>query len=254
VQHSRDLIKDKDEARSLERKQRLHVSEDELRAELARLEARFAETPSDPELMLEISGVHERLNDPEAALELAQRAQQYRRDSFEIAARVGDLVTKVIKKRVRAADKAGQTEEASRLEAELLAHEVADYKKRVELRPGDAALRLKLAMKLMRVEQVDAAIAELQRCQSEPRLQQEALFHLAQCFQRKGILDLARKEYELALRGTSGMDERAKEILYSLGSIAAQLGQRDEARACYIRIYEVDIGYRDVSTKLQDLN
>lgn len=254
IQHSRELIKDKDEARALERRQRLHQSDDELREELGRLEARFAETPSDPDLMLAIADVHEKLKDPEAALELAERALQYRSGSFELVCTVGDLKSKVLKKRLRQADKDENAERAGRMEDDLLRHEVADYRRRIEIRPGDATLRMRLAVKLMRVDDVDGALAELQRCQSEPRVRDEALFLLGQCFQRKGILDLARKEYEQALAATKGVDERAKEILYNLGTIAETRGQRDEARSYYIRIYEVDIGYRDVADKMSQLS
>jgi tetratricopeptide (TPR) repeat protein len=253
VTHSRELIKDKDRSRDLERSKRLVLSEEELRAELARLEERFAETPSDPELMLQLADVHERLGDPAAALDMAERALTYRRDSFELVCKVGDLESKRIKKAVARADKAGKAEEASALEGELVAHEVRDHRRRVEARPGDAVLRLALAKKLLRADDVDGALSELQRCSSEPRVRDEALFHLGQCFHKKGILDLARKEYEHALQATDGKGERAKEILYNLGSIAEVQGNREEARSFYIRIYEVDIGYRDVATKMGTL-
>jgi tetratricopeptide (TPR) repeat protein len=253
VGHSRELIKDKERSRELERSRRLVLSEEELRAELARLEERFAESSSDPDLMLQLSDVHERLGDPAAALELAERALSYRRDSFEIVCRVGDLESKRLKKAVARADKGGQAEEAGALERGLIAHEVKDYRRRVEARPGDAALRLMLAKKLLRADEVDGALAELQRCSGEPRVRDEALFHLAQCFQRKGILDLARKEYEHALEGSDPKSERAKEILYNLGSIAEAQGSREEARSFYIRIYEIDIGYRDVAAKMGTL-
>ena len=88
------------------------------------------------------------------------------------------------------------------------------------------------------------------RCQNEPRVRGEALFLLGQCFQKKGIVDLAQKEYERALEGTNGIDNRAKEILYNLGTIAEDRGDSEGARSCYIRIYEVDIGYRDVAAKM----
>src|SRR5262249_34684871 len=151
------------------------------------------------DVMLQLSDVHEKLGDPAAALEFAERALQYRRDSFELLCRVGDLESKRLKKAVARADKAGNPEEASAKEHELIAHEVRDYKRRVDARPGDAILRLALGKKLLRAEDIDGALAELQRCSGEPRVRDEALFHLGQCFQRKGILDLARKEYEHAL-------------------------------------------------------
>lgn len=253
VSHSRELIKDKDKTRELERSKRLVQSEEELRAELGRLEERFAETPSDVDLMVQLSEVHERLNDTAAALEIAQRALSYRRDSFDLTARVGELESKRLKKAVARADKAGNAAEAGALEQELVAHEVADYRRRVELRPGDLPLRMALAKKLLRAADVDGALAELQRCADEPRVRDEALFLLAQCFQQKGILDLSKKEFERALTGAEAKSERAKEILYNLGSIAEAQGNRAEARSFYIRIYEIDIGYRDVAAKMSTL-
>jgi len=253
VTHSRDLIKDKDRSRELERSKRLVLSEEELRAELTKLEERFAGASSDPEVMLQLAEVHEKLGDPAAALEFAERALQYRKDSFDLIARVGDLKSKHLKKAVARADKSGQPEEAGTLERELVAHEVADYRRRVEARPGDAPLRLALAKKLLRADDVDGALAELQRCSGEPRVRDEALFHLGLCFQKKGILDLARKEFQHALDASDGKGERAKEILYNLGAIAEAQGRREEARSFYIRIYEIDIGYRDVAGKMGTL-
>jgi tetratricopeptide (TPR) repeat protein len=253
VSHSRELIKDKDRSRELERSKRMVLSEDELRAERERLEGVFAESSSDPDVMLQLADVHEKLGDPAAALELAERALSYRRDSFELVCRVGDLKSKRLKKALAKADKEGRAEEASALERELIAHEVTDHRRRVEARPGDAVLRLALAKRLLRADDVDGALGELQRCSGEARVRDEALFHLGQCFQRKGILDLARKEYEQALEASDKKGERAKEILYNLGAISEAQGQREEARSFYVRIYEIDIGYRDVAAKMGTL-
>ena len=142
VQHSRQQIKDKGEARRLERSQRLHQTEDELREELAELEDRYADSPSDPDLMIRMAEVHEKLKDPEAALDLIERALEYRRDSFDLVCRAGDLRTKLLKKRLSRADAAGETERATEIERELQTFAVEDYRRRVEMHPGDAALRL----------------------------------------------------------------------------------------------------------------
>lgn len=254
VQHSREAIKDKGQAVELERAKKLHLSDDELKAELARLEDRYADSPSDPVLMREMAEVHERLKDPEAALDLIDRALQYQRDDYDLLAKAGDLRAKVLKKGIARADKDGDAATATRLEEELLQHEVADFARRVELRPGDALLRLQYARRLMRQDDLDGALSQLQKVGTDPRVLKDALFHKAQCFQRKGILDLAQKEFERALEAQSATDERWKEILYNLGSIAESQGRGPEARAHYIRIYEVDIGYRDVSTKMEGLS
>jgi tetratricopeptide (TPR) repeat protein len=157
----------------------------------------------------------------------------------------------VLKKSVARADKEGDSARASAIEQELAQHEVEDYRRRVALYPGDTSLRLQLARRLMRVEELDAALAELQKANSDPRLRRESLFLMGQCFQRKGFHDLARKEYLEALEGVTQLDERGKELVYNLGLLAEATGKRDEARSHYIRIYEVDIGYRDVAAKME---
>jgi tetratricopeptide (TPR) repeat protein len=253
IAHSRESIKDKGLAAELERQRRRHRTEDELKADLERLQERFAESPSDVEVMREMAEVNERLGDSEAALDLVERALTYAKEDFDLRAKAGDLRSKVQKRRIAQADKAGDRGLATRLEEELQQLEIEDYAARVDLRPGDAALRLQYARRLTRSERHDEALAHLQKINGDPRVGNEALVLMARCFQQKGILDLAAKEYERALAALPQVNDRAKEILYQLGSIAESQDKTEEARSWYIRIYEVDIGYRDVATKMETL-
>lgn len=253
VGHSREQIVDQGEAAAAERKKRLHLSQDELREELARLEERFAESSSDVDLMVEMAGVHEKLRDPEAALDLVERALTYRKDSLDLRTRASQLRVKTLKKAVARADKAGDTEEADRLEAELRAVELDELRSRIELVPGDAELRLELGRTLLRQGSFDEAASELQKAVRDPRLAAEARALLARCWQEKGFLDLAKNEYARALDGVPEAGERAREILYNLGAIAEAEGNPDEARTFYSRVFEVDIGYRDVAQKMEQL-
>ena len=66
-------------------------------------------------------------------------------------------------------------------------------------------------------------------------------------------MDLAKREYGKALDAHPNVDERAREILYNLGAIAEAEGDSGEARSCYARIYAVDIGFRDVAAKMEQL-
>jgi tetratricopeptide (TPR) repeat protein len=254
VEHSRDARRDEGEARRLERSGRLHFSAEELESELTRLEALRAENPSDPDLMLELAEVHERRRDYDAAWELVDRARQYRKDSLDLLTRAAALKLKALKRGLAKAGKEGRREDADRLEQELADFEVADLDRRLQLSPGDAGLRLELGRALLRRGEFDRAASELQRAMVDPRLAGDALFHLGQCFQRKGYLDLARQEFEKALGMRSGVDERAREILYNLGSIAEAEGDGPQARSFYARIYAVDIGFRDVAAKMESLN
>lgn len=251
VQHSREQIVDKDEAQRLERKSRMHMGTEELEAELERLQGVYAEQSSDPDVMLEIADVLEKLKDFEGAQDMVERALQYRKDSFELVCRAGDLRSKVLKKKIAQAGKQGDEAAADRYEAELTEFEIEDARRRVEVHPGDASLRLRLGKRLMRSGQHDAALGEFQKAQGDQRSKRDALFFMAQCFQHKGFMDLARQEYENALEGAQGVDERAKEIMYNLGSIAESQGDGEAARSHYARVYQADIGYRDVASKME---
>ena len=253
VGHSREQIKDKDEAQRLEMSQRRHLSAEDLETELARLEARYADNPSDVDLMLEMADVLERMRDPDAALDLLERALSYRKDSVGLRTRAGELKVKAIKKRIARADREGDQEAADRLEGELREFEVADLRRQLELQPGNALLRLQLGKALLRSGELDGAAGELQKAVADPRLADDAYFLLAQCFHQKGFLDLAKREYLKALDRHQKVDERAREILYQLGDIAESEGAQEEARSFYARIYEVDIGFRDVAAKMESL-
>jgi len=251
VGHSREQIKDKEEASSLERGQRIHKSEDELREELERLEGRLAENSSDPDLLTEVGEHHRRLGDLEAALEFIERAMEYRRDSFDLAKEHGELKVKVLKKRIAKADKLEDSERANAVEAELKTFEIEFSKSLLTFRPGDAQLRLELAKRLLRSGDHDAAISELQQVTSDPRSERDARFFLGQAFHAKGFSDLARKEFTQALQEGARLDDRSKEILYNLASIAEAAGETEEARSYYSQVFEVDISYRDVAQKME---
>ena len=253
VSHSREQIRDKEEARRLERTSRLHRSEEELREELGELEAKLADQPADPDIMVELSGLHEKLGDPEAALELIDCALQYKKQDPELLGRRAGFKTKALKRAIRRADKEGRGEEADRLEEELRAFELEDLSQRIQNSPGDLSLRLQLGRGLLRREDYDGAAAEFQNAASDPRFHEEAVYNLGHCFQRKGFLDLAKKNFQEVLATRPEVDERAREILYNLGTIAEAEGDSAEARSFFARIYEVDIGFKDVAAKMEQL-
>ncbi|MAE28339.1 MAG: tetratricopeptide repeat protein [Planctomycetota bacterium] len=249
--HSRERLVDKAETQRLERSRRMQLSGEELLEELERLRGLYAEAPADTELMVQMAGVLDKQREYEEALDLAERALSYKKDSFELVTLVGELRRKVLKRSVAAAGKRGEEDEANRLERELWRLEADDCRQRLQLHPGDATLHLELGRALMRLGDHDGAAGELQKAIGDPRLEGDALFHLAQCFQSKGFNDLARKEYQRALDGRQQVDDRAKEILYNLGAIAEAENDPAEARSLYARVFEVDISYRDVAVKME---
>ncbi|MDP6519037.1 MAG: tetratricopeptide repeat protein, partial [Planctomycetota bacterium] len=181
--HSRERLVDKAETQRLERSRRMQLSGEELLEELERLRGLYAEAPADTELMVQMAGVLDKQREYEEALDLAERALSYKKDSFELVTLVGELRRKVLKRSVAAAGKRGEEDEANRLERELWRLEADDCRQRLQLHPGDATLHLELGRALMRLGDHDGAAGELQKAIGDPRLEGDALFHLAQCFQ-----------------------------------------------------------------------
>ena len=160
---------------------------------------------------------------------------------------------KALKRSLAKADKLGDQEKADRIEAKLRAHEVAEIQRRLAIHPGDAALRVQLGQELLRQGDPDAAASELQKALSDPRKALEARLLLAKCFETKGFRDLAANEYEKALEGMGENDQRRREILYSLAALSEEAGDLERARTLYTRVYEVDVSFRDVAKKMEQL-
>ena len=47
-------------------------------------------------------------------------------------------------------------------------------------------------------------------------------------------------------------DDEKKDLIYTLGCVLDKMGKKEEAIEQFKLIYEVDIGYRDVSKRVDD--
>ena len=62
--------------------------------------------------------------------------------------------------------------------------------------------------------------------------------------------DLAARTLQNALKEKPVFDDEKKELIYALGCVLVKMGKADEAIEQFKQIYEVDIRYKDVSTKV----
>jgi tetratricopeptide (TPR) repeat protein len=256
--HSRELMKDKSKASELEKEKRLFHTADELDAEVDRLMGELANEPSNVQTLKELARLHERKNDPEAALDCIERALQYRSDDFDLRARRGALKTRVLdrdieKLKERAASDPAAATTIAELEKEKLIFEIDDARARVGEHPTDMTLRYRLGRLLLKSGGVDEAVGELQKAVGDPRVKTDALVSLGQAFYKKNLFDLAKRQFEKALESIPAGSPRTKEVLYNLGIICERMGLKPEALSHYMRIYEVDIAYRDVGEKVAKL-
>ncbi|HKE17093.1 MAG TPA: tetratricopeptide repeat protein [Kofleriaceae bacterium] len=254
---SRDVIKDKDAMRRAETGQRLHREAGQLAGDIEELQSKLAAGAGQPgggetrrqlvKALLE-AGRHDE------AIAVLDEAVAAAPDDEALADARGDALLARNEAGIRAAHGAADEPAEKRLRDERTALEVEEFGRRVRLRPTDATARLRLARALYKAGETDKAIESFQAIVTDPRAKLDAQQGLGACFFRKGLHPLAARQFEAALASSGGLPgERAKEICYHLGLVSERMNDRAGALARYLQIYEVDINYRDVARKIEDL-
>ena len=106
----------------------------------------------------------------------------------------------------------------------------------------------------MQGEQYDDAIEQFQKAVKDPKFKVRAQNSMGQCFQKKSVYAIAMTQYEEALRGVADPDsDIAKDIRYNLATATEDNGEYDKALEHYQIIMATDIGFRDVSERVDGL-
>jgi tetratricopeptide (TPR) repeat protein len=136
------------------------------------------------------------------------------------------------------------------LEAEKQVYELTECQKRAERFPTDLQIRFELGQLYFRAGKISEAIAEFQKSQNNPHRRVGSLSYLAQCFATRKMYDMAARTLQNAIKEKPVLDDEKKDLIYNLGSVLESMGKKEEAIEQFKIIYEVDIGYKDVSSKI----
>jgi len=254
----RDILKDKEEAISLEQQNRQVKSEDVNARLILEYEARLPNEPNNVKLLRSLAELYRQKNQFDAALGYYERIKQTDVGSDAaldqaIAETVGRKYDYQISQLEPAAPESA--ERAAALRAEKQAYLLAECKKRVERFPTDLQLRFDLGELYFQAGKISEAIQELQKAQNNPHRRVAALNMLGQCFaKRKPTWDMAVRSFQNALKEKPVFDEEKKELIYNLGSVLEAMGKKAEALEQFKLIYEVDIGYKDVMAKVDSFD
>ena len=259
----RDLIRNKDEAVSLEQQGRVHRSEEMIDNLLAELYAKYEQDPQNVDHARKMAELYEQKEDLDSAVSWFKYAADLT-GGADVA-----LVRKVSDLRLRQFDNSvtgyeqyiaanpdaeetkqyiEQLEAIKRDRASLL---VDEAKKRVDRNPTDLQLRFELGEVLVNLANYKDAIAELQKARQNPNVRLRAMNLLGKCYTERGMFDLAANTLSSAASELSQMDNTKKEIVYNLGLVYDKMGQREKSIDCMKQIYEIDYGYRDVAERVE---
>lgn len=253
---SRDLVANKEEAAKQQREARIHRDQDELDDEEKKLRDVLSKNPGDRRARRSLVEMLIRKKDYKEALGALEEMLAGEPASFEIRSRIGDVKMLMLKVRIDTIKKSGapgSREELAKLRAGLLDKQVEEFSWRVKEHPTDLNLWYKLGRCALEAGKIDSAIEALQNSVKDPRRKTESLQMLGRCFRDKGLYDLALKQFENALETLGDSGERTKDVVYDLGDVAERMGDRVAALNWFSKIYEIDIKYRDVASKIESL-
>lgn len=253
----RDKIADKKQAEKLEMEQHILRTEEDVRRAIALKMEDIDANPNDPRLYREVGDLYLRINDFNSAEAFYKKALEVDPTDLFAQEKLGDLQLKRFDYKIRQlmdAYREGPTEEKRRAIEEAkrkkLMFCIEEWTRRVKQHPTDTRLRFELGRFLYQGGQLDEAIAQLQRAQSDPRYKVDSHFIVGMAFRKKGLYDLAVKEFLKAREPLRVMNDKNKEITYELARTYELLGQNDKAREEYQKIIEVDYKFKDVAQRL----
>lgn len=250
----RDALRDREQAVALEQEQRTLKTEDVAARLIQEYETRLQAEPNNLKLWRSLGELYTQKKDFDRALACYERlkaAPEAAKDpALERA--IAETIARRFDHAIEQLDPhtpegAAQIE---KLRAEKLAFQLDECRKRVEKFPTDLGIRFEYGQLLLQAGRVTEAIAEFQKAQNNPHKRIAAMGLLAQCFSRRKMFDLAARTLRNAIKEKTVFDEEKKELIYQLGCVLEQMGEKAEALEQFKLIYETDIGYRDVAAKV----
>lgn len=259
----RDLIKDKEEAVSLEQQGRVVRSDDMINNLLAELWAKYEKDPENVDTARRTAELYEQKGDLDNALQWYSHAAALTQNTDS------SIVRKVSDVRLRQYDESiasfeawlaanpeaedfathrASLEEVKKQRGELLLEEA---KKRVDRNPTDLQLHFELGEILVSMAQYQPAIAALQKARQNPNVRLRAMNLLGRCYSERNMYDLAASTLSTAASELQTMDNTKKDVVYNLGLVYEKMGQKEKSIECMKQIYEVDYGYRDVADRVE---
>lgn len=249
----RDVLKDKEEAVSLEQAQRQVKDGDVADRQIAEQRARLDKEPGNLRLLRGIAELHVQKQEFDQALAaLDQLVAAEGGTDPSLAKLVTETRLRQFHHRLSILDPSDpdHSERRAALEKERDEFELADCRARLERYPADLAIRFELGQLCFRAGRISEAIQELQKAQNHPHHRIAAMGLLAKCFARRGIHDVAARTLQNAIREKPVFDEEKKDLVYELGCVLEKSGKPGEAIEQFKLIYEVDIGFRDVGARV----
>jgi tetratricopeptide (TPR) repeat protein len=249
----RDVLRDKEQAKSLEQEHREVKDVDVVERLITEQEAQRVADPANPRILRSLADLYLKKSD-------FDRAIGYYEQVLSVTGMNDPLILQCIRDvrvaRFTAAEKAidpQAPEGPAALEALRAQRQdflLADAQRRAEANPTDLLVRFELGELHFKAGRWGDAIGELQKAQNNPNRRIAAMGLLARAFFQRGMNDMAARKLQEALKEKPVFDDEAKDLTYHLGIVLEKMNRPQEAIEQFKLIYEQDIAYRDVMARV----
>jgi len=249
----RDVLRNKDEAVSLEQEKRVQKSEDVTQRLIGEYEERLQREPDNLKMIRSLAELYTQKSRFPDALAMYERLKQSdMAGDASLDRAIADTTVRQFDFQIAQLNPfdEGHADHVAALNAEKLNYRLVECQKRAEKYPTDLAIKFELGQMYFQAGKIGEAIAEFQKAQGNPHKRLPAMSYLAQCFAKRKMYDLAAKTLQNAIKEKPGFDDEKKDLTYQLGCVLESMGKKDEAIEQFKILYESDISYKDVAAKV----
>ncbi len=248
----RDVIKDTKEAQRLEQASKAVKTTQDVADLIQETQAKIEREPANVNYRRALADLHVRDNDFDKALEVLGEARKLTGGADpQIDRAISSVHVKRYEQEIEELTKAGDTAAAEAKKQEKSDFLFKDAEDRVARYPNDLQFRYDYGVLLYERGMLNEAIQQFQAAQRNPQRRTRSLYYLGMCFKQKKQNDIAIEQLEKAATELVTMDETKKDIYYELALIHEAAGNREKAAQYLKEIYSVDIGFRDVSQRIE---
>jgi tetratricopeptide (TPR) repeat protein len=247
-----DVMKDSDEARSLEQQTRAVKTGADLEVMIDEQRAKIGREPQNVNYRRTLADLLARHNQFDEALRAIDEAEKLTGGGDPQIDRMRTSIrTRQFDAEIEALRGCGDSAGAEAMEQKKDAFLFADAEDRVRRYPNDLQFKYEYGVMLFDRGQHNEAIQLFQLAARNPQRRIRALWYLARCFGEKGQFDIASEQLEKAVSELMIMDDTKKDVLYELGTVNERMGRTEKAIEFYKEIYSADISFRDVAKKIE---
>jgi len=229
--------------------------------EVASLRARIVADPTAPGSYAQLASVFRRMGKLEEARQILQEGMGPTGSDFELSTELADLEIEPFRRDLMLTEEKLESRPQdtelnalrARLVKEINSRELDLYRQKAERHPTDMCYRLEWGIRLLRANQIDAAIAELQAARNDPRCRWRSLMFLGYCFQARNNWRLAQRNFEEAMQHLPAAEEASrKELLFQIAQGCALNGELSKAVDLAYELANIDFAYRNISHLLDE--